>query len=395
MPLFQYIQGIAGTGKSFKLKELAEKRLDTELCATTGIAAVNLGGGTTINSLLWYFNSDNLKDNWTSGKLDVCLGKLYNGGVREILLDEVSMLPADDLEIICMGIDDLNNTLDKSNRPPLGLKLAGDFCQLPPVKGRYAFEAECWTRFENETIILHDIHRQSEEKFIEALQWVREGKGKEAAEYFKERMTPLVDLDFEGTTLYPYNRQVEKHNQYRLSKMETAVLEFPSKRDGKERPEWKQHIPETLRLKVDALVMVLANRRHEGVMLYANGDLGHVKEISKDGDAVVQLLRGPTVHIETHTLTNTQKNEDGRKKVVGSIEYMPLRLAYASTVHKSQGLTFDAVQLDFRNKFFKENPGMLYVGLSRCRTIGGIRLVGSARTFASNCVINKKVEQFL
>jgi hypothetical protein len=394
--MFNYIQGIAGTGKSFRLKQMAEGRLDTVLCATTGIAAVNLGAGTTINSLLWYFNSDSLKDNWTSGKLDVCLGKLYGGGVREILLDEVSMLPADDLEIIVMAITDLNNKLVREQRKILALTLAGDFCQLPPVKGRYAFEAECWTKFDESTIILREIHRQSEEAFIEALQWVREGQGKKAAEYFKPKMTPLVDLDFEGITLYPYNRQVERHNQYRLSKMQTRVMEFPSVRDGKERPEWKQHIPDVLRLKEDALVMVLANKREGGEMLYANGDLGRVKEISKDGGAVVQLQRRELpVTIETHSLENIQKNEDGKNQKVGSIKYMPLRLAYASTVHKSQGLTFDSVQVDFRNKFFKENPGMLYVAMSRCRTFDKLRLIGAAPTFARNCTMNEKVKQFL
>jgi ATP-dependent exoDNAse (exonuclease V) alpha subunit len=82
------------------------------------------------------------------------------------------------------------------------------------------------------------------------------------------------------------------------------------------------------------------------------------------------------------------------KGVVGSVEYLPLRLAYASTIHKSQGLTLDNVQIDFRDRFFG-NPGMMYVALSRCRTPEGLRLVGSEEMMIKRTVVNQKVKRFL
>ena len=173
MEQFEYIQGIAGTGKSYQLKQLKEKSPDKHaLCATTGIAAVNLGAGITINSLLWYFNSASLLDSWTSGKLDYRLDEVYGKlGVQRILLDEVSMLPASDLSVICLAIDRLNEQLAKKNKPPLGLTLAGDFAQLPPIDGGFAFESEHWEKFEFDTTILRQVYRQEDQELFGFDRW--------------------------------------------------------------------------------------------------------------------------------------------------------------------------------------------------------------------------------
>ncbi len=399
MELFSYLQGIAGTGKSYQLKKLSDSNPDHVLCATTGIAAVNLGAGITINSLLWYFNSESLLDAWTSGKLDYRLGEVYGKlGVKRILLDEVSMLSASDLSVICLAIDRLNDTLAKKNKQPLGLTLAGDFAQLPPVKGDFAFESEQWEKFEHTTTILREVYRQSDKEFIEALGWVRKGEGKKAAEYFEENMNRLGDPKFTGTTLFPYNSAVDRQNAYKLEKVDGKKVSFTAKRSGKQRPEWNKYIPDTLELKIGALVMILANNYEGGSIEYCNGDLGILKEVGRyEGDLVafVELQRTNDEVMVRIIGRSNEEIVEGKKKVVGGIQYMPLRLAYATTVHKSQGLTMDKVQVDFRAKFFAETPGMLYVALSRCRTKEGLRLIGSPRTFVQRCTVNDKIKRFL
>jgi hypothetical protein len=395
MKQYEYIQGIAGTGKSYKLTELfQENEADRILTATTGIAAVNMGVGVTINSLLWYYNSDSLRDSWTSGKLDFRLGKIYREmGVRQILLDEVSMLPASDLTVLCLALDRLNAHLALDGKDPMGLTLAGDFAQLPPIEGKYAFESEHWKeKFEPNTTILRHVHRQKDPEFVQALEWIRKGEGKLAAEYFEPLMNKLINPDFEGTTLYPYNAAVDRHNAYRLERVKGEKLSFESTKTNKQRPEWK-NIPEVLQLKEGALVMVLANKSEYGTLIYCNGDLGTLVT-KKDDHAVVELQRGGTVEV-SYIRRENQDNVDGKKKVVGDIRYMPLRLAYGSTVHKSQGLTLDNVQVDFRADFYTKTPGMLYVALSRARSKEGLRLCGGRKTFVKHCSLNKKIVRFL
>ena len=393
-PLFSYIQGIAGVGKSYHLRNLNEAHPNsTVLTSTTGISAINMGAGITINSLLWYFNTKSLLDSYTTGKLDYRVGALYKLGIRRILTDEISMMCADDLSLICMAIDRLNESKYKRSEQLLGWTIAGDNCQLPPVSGDYAFESEYWSRFEENTTILRTVHRQADKDFVEALGWVRRGDGKKAAEYFEDNMHQLVDPRFDGTTLYPYNSNVDRQNQYRLSKVSGKCITFASERTGKERPEWK-YIPEKLELKENALVMILANSYLNRSITYCNGDLGNIVDAGPH-TACVKLKRND----ETVTVNYVEREHEGlirgREEVVGTIRYMPLRLAWATTVDKSQSLTLDCVQADLRSKFYKERPGMLYVALSRCRTKGGLRLICSPKTFVQNCKVNPKVERFL
>lgn len=394
--LFSFISGRAGTGKSYQLQKMYKDNPSTTvLTATTGIAAINAGAGITINSLLWYFDSKSLLDAWTSGKLDFRLGKVYNSlGVRRILLDECSMLCATDLSVLCLAIDRLNDKLAENDKHLLGLTLAGDFAQLPPINGDFAFESEHWEKFEPHTEILRHVYRQDDKEFVQALQWVREGEGKKAAAYFADRMERLIDPDFDGTSLYPYNAAVDRQNQYRLERVGGAKISFDAKRVDKQRPEWK-NIPGKLELKLGALVMILANKSVLGSLVYCNGDLGEVIGKEESGTALVRLKRtGEPVAVE-HIDRFNEDNVKGKKSVVGMINYMPLRLAYATTVHKSQGLTLDNVQVDFRAEFFAKCPGMLYVALSRARSKAGLRLIGGAKTFIQHCKMNPKIRRFL
>jgi ATP-dependent DNA helicase PIF1 len=437
---FVNLSGTAGVGKTFVAKAVAERVEGLALTSTTGIAAVNLGEGTTINSLIGYYDTNSLKELFLEGRLQGKLRALRKAGLRKILLDEKSMLDANQLTYLVRAIDEVNDGSKlsmvgeggdeeaPSGEPPqLGLIVVGDFGQLPPVKAPFAFESPEWPRFADHTVKLSTIVRQSDRDFIGALHHVRAGRAGQALDYFTEdRFTPNSDDEFDGTTIFAKNDSVDRYNQLRLDQLSTRQITFDASRWGKQAGEWKA-IPDRLELKESALVMILANRRetHDGDswMVYANGDLGEIVTTGrtdvwvpgKDGaalpipttGALVRLRRnGATVMVKPVRRELTVPLEPGRRKelreqgradlikdkseVIGTITYMPLRLAYASTVHKSQGLTLNNVQLNIFDGFFG-TPSMLFTALSRARTPEGLRLVGTPRTFIARCNVNPAI----
>lgn len=442
LPAYTYLGGPAGSGKTFLTRAWAETDPSVLLCATTGIAAINLGGS-TINSQLGYFDTKSLQDMHVSGFLSARLGKLYKIGIRRIVLDEASMLDGDQLTLLVQGIEELSGrgyTLQRdtgeSEPPAMGLTLVGDFAQLSPVKAPFAFESSEWRqtdqnqapRFAEATHRLTDIRRQTDRDFVEALHAARVGDGRKVAEYFNAHggFQATSDDRFEGPTILAKNVAVEKYNWIRLDKVAGAQVIFPSDRWGQQRSEWGNPlkpphtwgIPPRLNLKIGALVMVLANRRAEGPppqpYIYVNGDLGTLIDANVEQRvAYVQLQRtGETVAVDyvrrevkipcdaprRKELRDTGQeqliSEDGRWEITGWIDYMPVRLAYASTVHKSQGLSLDRVQVNIRDGFFKE-PGMCYVALSRARTSQGLRLVGTPASLIERCTVNPKLKEWL
>ncbi len=433
---YGYLTGTAGTGKTTIARQWTSDPRAV-LCATTGIAAVNLGEATTINALLSYFDTKSLEDQYIGGFLSMKLRKLYRAGVRRLVLDEVSMMDANQLTIITkamkeasgegyvLGDDDSEISEDDDNADPLGMILVGDFCQLAPVKAPFAFTSPAWEYYEASTCRLETIHRQNDHDFKQALQAVRREDAAAALQYFAPRLACETQSNFVGTTILAKNAAVGRFNDLRMSQLTTPMVRFPSRRAGKLRPEWgnkskPKHewgIPETLQLKEGALVMLLANKRYpadpgevELRFEYVNGDLGTFLGDDR-GQAVVELQRtGRTVHIDWVRRTSTIPLEPGRRKelkagdqqhlvdgkheIVGEVVYMPLRLAYASTVHKSQGLTLDHVQINLRDHFFT-TPGMLYVALSRCKTAEGLRVVGTPQTFADRVRVDPQVRAWL
>jgi len=414
LPSAEFITGEAGTGKTWLVKERARRYPGHVLCATTGIAAVNLGEGvTTINSLLKYFDTASLRDSWTQGNLERIVMGLARSGVRQIVLDEVSMLDGEQLTIITATIDAVNERLVAAGEATIGLTLTGDYCQLPPVKAKFAFEVEEWQKYAQNITKLTEVRRQADKPFVTALGHARKGNGKEAMEFFKSAtgFQQQTDYDFNGTTLLAKNDEVDKFNFLRMGKLQTEKIQFKSTRWGKERTEWK-NIPETLEIKINALVMVLSNKSGEqkGQLVYANGDLGTVVEVDSSGAPWVKLQRNSqVVKVEYVTRNNKIPLEPGRRKelraegkeeliadkyeIIGGVTYMPLRVAYASTCHKAQGLTLDNVQIDFRNSFYGQ-PSMLYVALSRARTANGLRLVGNEQTFVGRMKMSPAVKEW-
>ena len=150
--------GAAGTGKTYnEKKKIEENPAYGVLCATTGIAAINLGA-TTLNSVLKFFDTDSLRDRFNRGGLTSTLHRIGRK-VKKLVIDEVSMMDGRQLDYIFQAMFQVNEFQDMANAP-MGIVLTGDFAQLPPIKAPWAFEADCWEHFERNTDTLTKVWRQ-------------------------------------------------------------------------------------------------------------------------------------------------------------------------------------------------------------------------------------------
>lgn len=416
----QFICGSAGTGKTFSLLEKVKANPRHAIVAsTTGVSAVNLNT-TTINSLLGYFNTASLRDRRQSGKLQSRLRKITLAGVRNIAIDECSMMAAEQLDIIHNTVDEVNKY--SSVRHPLGLILVGDFAQLPVVEGERCFHADCWPEFEANTTRLTKIWRQSDREFLDALNHLRRGDGASALDTLTS-LTVLesqVDPDFDGMTIFGTNREVNWHNEACLKKVNGEPIVIGTARWGEHSKDW-DHIPARLELKIGALVMILANAQSAGGAFdYVNGDLGHIENFDGKVFTVKLLRNGANVAINRIHRTKTSRDEpygipeeewadatgglppygkvsydsESRLWHVGGIVYYPIRLGYGATCFKVQGLSMDRVQFDFRGHF-AGSPSSMYVAISRCRTPQGLRLVGNADQFVRRVCVDPEIVPWL
>lgn len=409
----EFLTGPAGCGKTYEFKRrIRENDLYGVLVSTTGVSAVNLGT-TTINSLLGYFNTESLADNYFSGRLGK---RLHSIGKRVKILgiDEVSMMDGDQLDILYDAV--MENNVEHEDAE-LGIVLTGDFCQLQPVKAKWAFQSKCWPAFAENVVRMTKMYRQSDPRFLEALMFARQGKGQECMEIMREivEFGGSLTSNFDGTTVMGTNPKVDRFNHYALSKLPGTIHQFPSTRWGRLRGEWK-YIPEILELKEGALVMILSN--DAPAFNYANGDLGHVVGLEPGKNINVKLIRnGSVVEIDMivrnfqlveppprgtptwATGLGDHKGEpyyDGaaNRWVYGGITFYPIRLGYATTVHKTQSLTLDRVQVDFRDNFTGQ-PNMAYTALSRCKTPEGLRIIGTPELMAKRIKVHEEVLEWL
>lgn len=413
---FGFLCGLAGTGKSTLILELNRLHPDLmEICATTGIAAVNLNAK-TLHSTLKFFNYPSLENAWREGILHWQL-RLVRANKKILLIDEGSMLGADMFDLIINAVDEINS--DDTGKK-LGVWVSGDLCQLPPIKDRkmnhdkngdYIFKSDYWPRFAANTIKLEKVWRQDNIEFMKGINLVRGGNGKAAMEIFKTcgvHFSNKIDNDFQGTTLISKNDEVDRYNEKRLHTISSPLIRVCSVNRGTQAKDWQRLIPFELRLKVGALVMILSNNVPD--FTFVNGDLGTIEKYDeKEETFSIKLKRtGHVVSIGRIKRQNLQEKEPEYQSgnfvsysdfktghwIIGTIEYFPLRLAYASTIHKSQGLSLDSVQIDSHADFFGF-PSMAYVSISRARTPDGLYLVGSAESIAAKVKVNKEVIKYV
>ena len=364
-----FLTGVAGSGKSFLVREFLKKKKSKTfpILASTGASAI-LVGGRTFHSffglgIMQGGPEATMKRALQNKKLVKRL-KTTEG----VIIDEISMISGQILsaaEMIC-------RLARESDKPWGGLKTitVGDFAQLPPVNpyGRekdWAFLDFTWTSSKFNPAVLKTIVRTEDKGFVEILNSVRAGKvSTEVTDFLNERKRP-VPADFEGTRLFAHRETAEKFNREQLEKVSGPPTFYDTVFSGDEKylNEIKKNapVPDTLVLKVGALVMI---RQNDPQGRWVNGSLGSVLTLSSES-VKIGLLAGGTVNLEKVSFSIL--NAEGKE--VASAMNFPLNLAYASTIHKAQGLTLDRVAVDLKNLW---EPGQAYVAMSRVRKPSGM-----------------------
>jgi ATP-dependent DNA helicase PIF1 len=410
-----FLTGKAGTGKTTFLNDFVKKTKKKHIVvAPTGIAAIN-AGGVTIHSMFglplrtFIPTTDRIDSNLGLNIADLMQHFRYRKEklklMREIeiiIIDEVSMLRADVLDMM-----DFSLRFVRRNQQKFGgvqMLFIGDLYQLPPVvrdehflgmyyKSPFFFESFALKEMPLITIELTTVFRQTDEKFLDILNDIRDGEvGDIDFETLNERYIP----DFEPTDepyvyLTSHNRMADEINQKKLSELKGKSYIFSADITGNFN-ENQYPNEEELQLKVGAQIMFIRNDA-SGDKKYFNGKLAEVMNLNEkeitvliDGDEDVFTLKKEIWEQKKYGL-DADKNitED----VLGSFQQYPIRLAWAVTIHKSQGLTFDRLIIDAGKSFAS---GQVYVALSRCRTLEGIVL--KSKITPNVIFTDKRVSQF-
>lgn len=374
-----YLTGAAGSGKTHVLnsyiKYLRKHNVGIGITASTGIAATHLSG-MTIHS----WAGIGIKDFLSEWDIDAMMQRqpLVKRLERTdvLIIDEVSMLRPEILDMV----DQVARALKRSQEPFGGMQvvLSGDFFQLPPVvRGDadevFADTARSWHEGDFRACYLTEQHRQEGGKLLSILNDIRDGEVSiESQEALQERLRPGESHDEEAVVLHTHNKDVDERNESELAKIDadSVVYEMTSAGRANLVETLKRSVlaPEELELKIGARVMFVKNSPEQE---YVNGTLGEV--VSLDGEyPVVKTNAGNEVVAHPVTWETTDDT-----KVLASVTQIPLRLAWAITVHKSQGMSLDAVEADLSKAFA---PGQGYVALSRARTLNGLILHGLNNT---------------
>ena len=368
-----FLTGAAGSGKTYLINKyiqwLRMRGIETAVTASTGIAATHIQGQ-TIHS----WSGIGIKNSLNEYDLDYIsqnerLVKRFRK-TKVLIIDEVSMLSAPTLHMVNQAIQ-----TGLQNYEPFGgmqVILCGDFFQLPPVVrggGRipFAFQGSDWKDLRVHVAYLTEQHRQGNSSLLSLLDAIREGSiTADHVETIEGRTVDEVPDSIPH--LYTHNVDVDLLNNEKLSLLDTPSRNFTMMSSGsKKRVESLKKgllVPETLTLKVGAVVMFVKNHPHGN---YVNGTLGEVVDFQSTLP-VVRTHDGITLTVEPESWSITEN-----EKTLAEVTQIPLRLAWAITVHKSQGITLDAAYIDLTKTFV---AGQGYVALSRIKSTEGLFLKG-------------------
>ena len=371
-----YLTGSAGSGKTYLLnqyiKYLKENKIEVAVTASTGIAATHMNG-ITIHSWSGLGIRDTLPEDVISEleERKYLFDRMQR--TKVLIIDEVSMLHHFRLDLV----DTLVRRFKRDNRPFGGMQvvLCGDFFQLPPVsrqgerEAHFIYHSDAWKTLDPTICYLHEQHRQTDQNHTNILNEIRRNDvSKSTYEHLQSRFNKEPDTNAEPTCLYTHNIDVDTINSKALGEIDDESRIFEMSSRG--RPPLVEILkksclaPEKLHLKLGARVMFVKNNFEGG---YVNGTLGKVIEFEMDAP-IILTTRGKRIKASP---VSWSIEEEG--KVKAEITQVPLRLAWAITVHKSQGMSLDAVEVDLSKSFER---GMGYVALSRVRTLGGLKLLG-------------------
>ncbi|MFN5134202.1 MAG: ATP-dependent RecD-like DNA helicase, partial [Chitinophagaceae bacterium] len=403
-----FLTGKAGTGKTTFLKYLQQHcAKNIIVAAPTGVAAIN-AGGVTLHSLFQLpfhpfipteTNRMELLKNIRYQKQRINLLRK----MELLVIDEVSMVRADVMD----AIDAILKTVRRNHQVPFGgvqLLLIGDLYQLPPVakndewnllkdyyNSTFFFDSIAIKEQQPLLIELTKIYRQKEDSFVQLLNKVRNNQMElEDFEQLNNRYLPQFRPAEEERfiTLTSHNNQADQINQNKLAQLLSPAFTYSAKVID-DFPEHLYPAEKELVLKEGAQVMFLKNDT-EG-RKYFNGKIGTVTRLEKD--QIIVVSDGVEIEVKQETWENTRytlnrSDEKLQQEIMGIFSQYPLRLAWAITIHKSQGLTFDKVMIDAASSF---SSGQVYVALSRCTSLDGIVLLSkipAAAIYTNTHVVN-------
>lgn len=396
-----FITGKAGTGKSLVLQifqRLSSKRM--VVVAPTGIAALNIGGQ-TIHSL-FQFPPEFLSDEVLEEKSIKGLSSLVLSKLDMLVIDEVSMVRSDVMDAI-----DYRLRKSKKNNLPFGgiqIALFGDPYQLPPVVndqdmanffsdnfGPYFFDSQSYQSADVFRHELSTVFRQNDPEFVHILNSIRtkERALKNHLEILNKRQTaqsPKEDILMLTTT----RAQSERVNIKKLSLLPGKTFRYIAAINGKFRND-SFPAESILELKTEAQVMFLKN---DSQKRWVNGTLGKVDTLSKN--EIFVIVKGISYQVLPETWESIRYRYDQQKKkiskeIIGTFTQYPLRLAWAITIHKSQGQTYDSAFVDMESGAFAH--GQAYVALSRCRNLEGLYL--KREILESDVIVDPSVRRFM
>ncbi len=391
-----FLTGEPGSGKSYTVNRfvayLRECGIEPAITASTGIAATHIRGmtihswsGIGIKNFLSEYDLDKITANERIAK------RIMH--TKVLILDEVSMLSATTFEMV----DAVCRAVRRSHKPFGGLQvvLVGDFFQLPPIVRRdsaraaaaeqgfdfdegaapvapFCYRSAVWTRLNPLVCYLEEQHRQEDGEFLELLSAIRSGEVASAhrASIKKRTIADTASVPASCVRLFPHNADVDTINTAELAKTPGAAKRYTMQSSGS--PAMVEALkrgclsPEVLELKIGAAVMCTKNNPTAG---YVNGTLGEVIGFDPaHSHPIIKTRSGSRLVVEP---AEWPMEEDGR--VLAKLTQVPLRLAWAITIHKSQGMSLDAAVMDLSQTF---EYGQGYVALSRIRTLAGLYLLG-------------------
>lgn len=380
-----FVTGKAGTGKSTLIRYLSKHINKCAIVAFTARAAINVGGSTIHSFFNFPLRALNCDEAFSPREQLVPVVE----NLDVLIIDEVSMVSPD-------LIDCISNSLMKvrRNEEPFGgvpIVLVGDLLQLPPVvsdkdvavyfthayDSSYFFAAKVFSKIDILPIELTKVFRQKNESFVKLLDEIRTNLNHEEAMNFinKSCCNGIIERNINTLFLVPTNAAAKSINTVNLNKIKSNLISYKATISGKmninkDRPP----APDLLELKVGALVVFLKNKRPHWV----NGTIGEIMRLSQDSISVKIIHTGNIVPVARETWDTIEYCYDYEEKrilskIIGSFKQFPLALGWAMTIHKSQGMTLDSVNIDLGRGAFC--PGQTYVALSRCKSLSGIKLV--------------------
>ncbi len=398
-----FLTGKAGTGKTTFLKYIKENCIkQIAITAPTGVAAINAGGA-TIHSFFqlplspFIPEAKGFMQNNDAVNKHNLIGRMRLNSEKRKILQQLELLIIDEISMVrCDTLDAIDAVLKhfryRYNEPFGGVQVLfiGDMFQLPPIipdeewkllspfyKSAYFFDSQVMQNFPPVHIEFKKIYRQSDATFINVLNEVRHNNlSDEGMQLLNSRYDPWFELNGNDGYIFltTHNFQSDKTNTEELSKLKQKSFSFKAEISG-EFNEKAYPADELLQLKIGAQVMFIKNDK-EKIKRYFNGKIGVVTKMEED--KIFVQCRDDADEIEVHKevwenmrYSIDKQTQQLEEEVVGRFAQYPLRLAWAITIHKSQGLTFEKAVIDAGRAFA---PGQVYVALSRCTSLKGIVL---------------------